>query len=165
MIQSKTIPAIYVGTYAKYNNGSINGAWLSLTDYKDSAEFYKACKELHNGEPNPEFMFQDSEGFPEKLYSESGGIDEIYEYLNFIDDQNENAVCAFLTLYDIQDLKHFKQSYEGDWESEIDFAYSFIESQYTLEGILSNYFDYEKYARYLFSEGFYFVDGYVFSDF
>ena len=165
MIQSKTIPAIYVGTYAKYNNGSINGAWLSLTGYQNSADFYKACKELHNDEPDPEFMFQDFEGFPEKLYSESGGINEIYEYLDFIDGQNENAVCAFLTAYDIKDLKYFEISYNGEWKSEIDFAYHFIESHYNLEGILSNYFDYEKYARHLFSDGYCFVDGYVFSDF
>ena len=165
MIQSKTISAIYVGTYAKYNNGSINGAWLILTDYKDSADFYKACKELHNDEPDPEFMFQDFEGFPEKLYSESGGIDEIYEYLNFIDGKNENAVCAFLTVYDIKELKNFEENYNGEWESEIDFAYHCIESEYNLEGTLSNYFDYEKYARDLFSDGYCFVDGYVFSYF
>ena len=26
---------VYVGTYAKYNNGSLSGAWLDLSDYSD----------------------------------------------------------------------------------------------------------------------------------
>ena len=30
---------LYVGSYAKYNNGSIAGAWLELNDYGDSEEF------------------------------------------------------------------------------------------------------------------------------
>ena len=27
--------SVYVGTYAKYNNGSLSGAWLNLSDYSD----------------------------------------------------------------------------------------------------------------------------------
>ena len=38
---------VYVGTYAKYNNGSLFGAWLDLSDYSDKEEFYEACRELH----------------------------------------------------------------------------------------------------------------------
>ena len=37
---------IYVGTYGKYNNGSLSGAWLDLSDYSDKEEFYEACREL-----------------------------------------------------------------------------------------------------------------------
>ena len=28
--------------YAKYNNGSLSGAWLDLSDYSDKEEFYRA---------------------------------------------------------------------------------------------------------------------------
>ena len=38
---------VYVGTYVKYNNGSLSGAWLDLSDYSDKEEFYEACRELH----------------------------------------------------------------------------------------------------------------------
>lgn len=48
---------IYVGTYAKYNEGSIFGKWLDLSDYSDSEEFYEACRELHKDEEDPELMF------------------------------------------------------------------------------------------------------------
>ena len=36
---------VYVGTYVKYNNGSLSGAWLDLSDYSDKEEFYEACRE------------------------------------------------------------------------------------------------------------------------
>ena len=34
---------IYVGTYKRYNNGSLAGAWLDLSDYSDKEEFLNAC--------------------------------------------------------------------------------------------------------------------------
>lgn len=50
---------IYVGTYAKYNDGSIEGKWFDLSDFSDKDEFYEACKELHADEEDPEYMFYD----------------------------------------------------------------------------------------------------------
>ena len=38
---------IYVGTYAKYNDGSIEGKWFDLSDFSDKDEFYEACKESY----------------------------------------------------------------------------------------------------------------------
>ena len=63
----KSDPRVYVGTYGKYNNGSIKGAWLNLADYADKDAFYAACAELHKDESDPEFMFQDHEGIPEGM--------------------------------------------------------------------------------------------------
>lgn len=48
---------VYVGTYAKYNNGSLSGAWLDLSDYSDKEEFYEACRELHKDEEDAEYMY------------------------------------------------------------------------------------------------------------
>ena len=67
---------LYVGTYAKYNRGSIAGAWLDLDKFKDADEFAAACRRLHKDERDPELMFQDVEidagcDWQEGLYSES----------------------------------------------------------------------------------------------
>ena len=67
--------SVYVGTYGKYNNGSLFGAWLDLSDYADKEEFYEACRELHKDEEDAEFMFQDYENIPENLISESRKLD------------------------------------------------------------------------------------------
>ena len=58
---------VYVGTYGKYNNGSLKGGWLNLADYPKYDDFLKACKNLHKSERDPEFMIQDTEGFPDGL--------------------------------------------------------------------------------------------------
>ena len=58
---------VYVGTYKKYNGGSLAGAWLSLADFKDYNDFLAECKKLHNDEADPEFLIEDSEGFPDGL--------------------------------------------------------------------------------------------------
>lgn len=58
---------VYVGTYAKYNRGSIYGAWIDLAKCETYNDFLRKCKEVHKGERDPEFMIQDSEGFPDGL--------------------------------------------------------------------------------------------------
>lgn len=58
---------VYVGTYKKYNEGSVKGGWLDLSDYATYGEFLTACHKLHKDEHDPEFMIQDSECFPDGL--------------------------------------------------------------------------------------------------
>ena len=65
---------IYVGTYEKYNEGSIFGEWVQIDKYNLKG-FYRKCAEIHSDEKDPEFMFQDHEGIPSQLISESW-IDE-----------------------------------------------------------------------------------------
>lgn len=60
-------PRVYVGTYKKYNEGSIAGGWISLAECKDYGQFLGKCKSLHKNERDPEFMIQDNEDFPDGL--------------------------------------------------------------------------------------------------
>lgn len=60
-------PKVYVGTYKKYNEGSIYGKWLTLTDYTNYDEFISVCKKVHADEKDPELMIQDSEYMPDGL--------------------------------------------------------------------------------------------------
>ena len=65
---------LYVGTYKKYNAGSLKGAWLDLADYATPEAFEAACRRLHRDERDPELMFQDcetSEDWEQGLFSES----------------------------------------------------------------------------------------------
>ena len=48
---------IYVGTYAKYNNGTLQGEWVSLSDFYDLDGFLEYCTEIHEDEEEPEYMF------------------------------------------------------------------------------------------------------------
>lgn len=60
-------PKVYVGTYKKYNNGSLAGGWVSLNECNDYQAFLRKCRALHRGERDPEFMIQDNEDFPDGL--------------------------------------------------------------------------------------------------
>ena len=50
-------PMVYVGTYAKYNNGSLEGERVNLSDFSDKDDFIEYCLELHSDEEEPELMF------------------------------------------------------------------------------------------------------------
>ena len=62
--------SVYVGTYGKYNGGSIAGKWLKLSKYESKNEFLQACRRLHKDESDPEFMFQDFENIPDSMVEE-----------------------------------------------------------------------------------------------
>lgn len=164
---------IYVGTYAKYNGGSIFGKWLDLLDYSDKEEFYEACRELHKDEQDPEFMFQDWEYIPFDLIGESWLADNIFEIIEAIDRLDDDKKEAFevwlnygshdITIKDITDLiRSFEEDFQGAYNDEEEYAYEIIEECYELPEFAKTYFDYAKFARDLFMGDYWFKDGYVF---
>lgn len=167
---------LYVGTYAKYNAGSLNGEWLNLNDYANKEEFYKACRELHADETDPEFMFQDAENIPESLYGESYVNEFIWEILSRIDEiSNVDAFfefCEYMypspfeTGDNIDDfISDFNDAYEGEYDNEEDFARYTVEECYNIEKTMGNlacYFDYEAFARDLFLTDYMMLGDYVF---
>jgi antirestriction protein len=162
---STDTPKVYVGTYAKYNNGSIQGAWIDLEGH-DEESFYKACKELHSDESDPEYMFQDFENFPKSFYGESSLDSRVFEWLE-LDEYDRNKVEAFLDCFgdcagDVFEAAN--DSCHGTADSDLDFAYEYIDSTGMLADVpesIQSYFDYEKFSRDLMmdfssSNGFYF---------
>lgn len=118
-----TSPRLYVGTYAKYNSGSIKGEWLDLDDYSDRDSFIEACRELHSDEDDPELMFQDYEGFPSAWYSESSAPpDVLWEWLE-LDDKERLAFGAYANhMGEDVSIDDFRDAWEGQWDSGADFA-------------------------------------------
>lgn len=164
---------IYVGTYAKYNEGSIFGKWLKLSDYSDKDEFYEACRELHKDEQDPELMFQDWEYIPSDLIGESWLADNIFEIIEAIDELDDDKKAAFevwlnhgshdIATKDITDLiRSFEDDFQGAYDDEEDYAYEIVEQCYELPEFAKTYFDYAKFARDLFMGDYWHEDGYVF---
>jgi antirestriction protein len=161
---------IYVGTYAKYNNGSIDGRWLDLDDYADADEFYEACKELHKDEEDPELMFQDWEGIPDRLADECMDVAKVYEYRENLEKVHDpDAFNVWVNHYGDDDVSNFEDAYQGEWDSQRSFAdnladelgyYKAMEDA----GLNSYYFDLDAFARDLFISDYTYVDGYVFRD-
>lgn len=141
---------LYVGTYAKYNSGSIKGAWLDLENYADKDAFLAACAELHKDEADPELMFQDFEGFPEALYSESSVSNAIWEWLELDEDDRELLAVYQDHVDGDGDIDKAREAYAGKFDSEADWAEQFLDDTGGLDGVpghLKNYIDFEAYGR------------------
>ncbi|ELW7001333.1 antirestriction protein ArdA [Escherichia coli] len=136
---SVVAPAVYVGTWHKYNCGSIAGRWFDLTTFDDERDFFAACRALHQDEADPELMFQDYEGFPGNMASE----------------------CHINWAW----VEGFRDAWWGEADSEEAFAVEFVSDTGLLADVpetVALYFDYEAYARDLFQDSFTFIDGHVF---
>jgi len=176
---------IYVGTYAKYNDGSLFGKWMDLSDYDELQDFYKACLKLHEDEEDPELMFQDWEYIPDFLISECSLHKDAFSYMQAISDMDEQQAeafeiyCKHITSWPDdgkeidEQLESFQESYQGYFggpmkDPELEYAYQYVEDTGMLSEVsltLRRYFDYEAFARDLFMDGYIHMEGHVFSNF
>lgn len=136
----KSEAAVYVGTYGKYNQGSIEGKWLKLDDYASYDDFLKAALELHKDEEDPELMFQDFEGFPKRYYGESSIDADLWDWLALDEDDRE-----LLEIYidEVNDekatIEQARDAFQGKYDSEEDWAANFIDDAGLSEESLRNY--------------------------
>lgn len=169
-MKDHSIARVYVGTYGKYNNGSIAGAWIDLEAH-DKESFGEAIRELHRDEADPEFMFQDLEGFAALLFGECGPKDGAWQALEAWKDMDEDRREAFGLFVEkgSHDLsvaaEAFGKAYQGRWDSREDFAEQLAEDiGWTFAEMWPhNCIDWERAARDLFLIGEYWEeDGHVF---
>ena len=121
-------PKVYVGTYKKYNEGSLKGKWFNLNDYADEDDFLKAALEFHKDEEDPELMFQDFEGFPEEYYNESGLSDKIWEWLK-LDKEDRELLEVYVNELGNKDadISEARDAFYGTYSSKEDWAEEFLE--------------------------------------
>lgn len=155
-------PALYCGTYGKYNSGNLRGIWVDISTFDDYEDFENFCLAIHADEEDPELMYQDFENMPDSLYHESMGEEEfkkIAEYCELCDDYSVEAVDDFLEWDSTEDLDNMHDAYVGVYDSREDFAREIVSDCYDIENIMGNlacYFDYEAFARDLFMGDYYF---------
>lgn len=110
-------PKVYVGTYAKYNSGSIAGGWISLKSCKNYDDFLKKCYALHRDEREPELMVQDTDDFPDGLScGESFGEEEFNDVMAAIKSEEaaEKKPSGDKAL-----LPEFRQEMAKEWSGEM----------------------------------------------
>lgn len=143
--------SVYCGTYHKYSCGSIAGAWIDLSECADKDDFLSKCAELHKNEADPEFMFQDFEGFPESFYRESSIDERVFEWLALSESDQEIVEVYLNNVEKNAEIKTALECYYGQFDdNDYDFAYDYIESTCALDGAsetLKRYFDYEAFQR------------------
>ena len=165
---------IYVGTYAKYNNGILNGEWLDIADYSSAEEIVQAMLELHEDEEDPELMLQDIEDDAQALgVSESMSPEdweEVYEALKAVKDSHLEleAIKAYASNTGEKItpslVEEAEEAYQGQYDSDEDFAQELAEELGYIDGNASwpyTCIDWEWAARELMYDYFE-MDGYYF---
>jgi len=154
----------YISTYGLYNTGSPKGDWFDLDLYDDQEELDDALEVFFDGiDDDPEYMYQDFEGFPDSYYNESGLSSEFWEYKEMVNDGVDKDMLAAGAELGIP-LGSIQDAYRGEFDTVAEFANDWLDGTGELDddSVLARYFDYEKYGRDLamdFSEfnGHYFL--------
>ena len=153
-------PAVYVGTYHKYNCGSLYGMWVDIASFDDYDEFLEFCRALHSDEDDPELMYQDFQCFPEQWYCECS-MEEFNNIIEWYNDDDKDAKEAYLNWHG--SLDGFDERFVGQFDSEDAFAWHIYVEFYENEipEFARNYFDHAKFTQELFWD-YYFDNGFVF---
>jgi antirestriction protein len=146
---------IYVGTYAKYNNGSIFGEWLTLGDFDNLEDFYTKCKEIHADEKDPEFMLQDYEtpDILKNFVSECGINENIFEVAEMLEGKDIEMLEAYFSLgHDITEanIEEAEERFFGYFEDYEELGEEYANQTgllYEVPENLKYYFDFEKFGR------------------
>ena len=162
---------IYVGTYHKYNCGSIRGKWLELP--LNDEELKSELDWVGQGENAPEYMIQDYETDLHIKIDESENIEELNELAQKTDKWDETQKEVFG--YFIEDCRlDIDEAFEkvDNWDfyfieadDETELAENYIDeiggfaclSRETLE----RYFDFERFGRDLSFDFTKLVSGYI----
>lgn len=154
-------PALYCGTYGKYNRFNVRGMWVNLSTFDNYEEFEAFCLAIHADENDPEIMYQDFANMPRSLYHESmgeEGFNNIMKYCELCDDYSVSAVNDFLERWSPEDLNRMPDAYVGEYDTPMDFAYEKADEVFNLPNIgdIALYFDYDAYTRTIFVNDYYF---------
>lgn len=145
-------PAVYVGTYGKYNSGSLQGEWINLDDFDSKEEFLEYCvKTLHANERDPELMFQDWEYIPDGFIGESYISDKLWDFINLEGDYSIKYAIAEhcgnpQEAINILQSQDYSVHYGCDDVEDV--VYEYLD-ELGPEGFsnLEQYFDYERFGR------------------
>jgi antirestriction protein len=142
--------SIYVACLASYNSGVLYGKWIKPN--KDIEELHEQIKEILKSSPMPnaeEWAIHDYDNFHN--LGEYPNLENITKIVEAYEEHGIEKTNAFLTLYSVEDLEHFEDSYIGEYDSFLDYAINIFDECYLQdvpESVVS-YIDYEKFANTL----------------
>lgn len=146
----------------------IDGKEFNILDYsslKDLVDIEFEGKDLSKIE------VEDFEDIPDRLYNktpvpctleealeDTESFDTIFDWVDYVQDNNEDATIAYIDNQWSWDRNHFEDSYEGYFNSEEDFAEEYLD-EIGWDIDFSSYFDYSKYGEKIWND--YDLDSYT----
>lgn len=148
-LSSDNTPKVYIADLAAYNEGSLVGEWLDLSEFGSGEEVMEKISELlkqwseEAGEEREEYSVHDMENFPKQMYSEGMGessfqkVIDYWEAINGTDYPMEVVEeFASLTGEDVTDaVSKMKDAYYGKFDSVDDFAREYVDSVGGIGGV------------------------------
>lgn len=148
-ISSDNTPKVYIADLAAYNEGSLVGEWLDLSEFGSGEEVMEKISELlkqwseESDEEREEFAVHDMENFPKQMYSEYMGesdfqkVIDYWEAINGTDYPMEVVEdYASETGKDIVEAaSEIKDNHYGTFSSLKDFAYEWVDSVGGISGV------------------------------
>ncbi|MCB9719695.1 MAG: antirestriction protein ArdA [Candidatus Omnitrophica bacterium] len=157
----QTTPKIYVACLAAYNNGRLHGAWIEAS--QDAENIHEDIQKMLKNSPEPfaeEWAIHDYEGFEGLQISEYESIEDVARYAQLIEDHGEAYVAyAGYIGTEYATEEGFEEAYQGEWDSEEAFAENLADETMEIPEHLQYYIDYEKFARDLFINDYFSVQG------
>jgi antirestriction protein len=141
-------PKIYVTSLSDYNSGSLKGRWFDLSEYTSAddllADIHSMLKSF--GSDREEWFISDFEGFPESLYHEYMGKEELQKIIDLasVSDEINAPIEVFYKWIDeyydnFSDIKgavkKFNDSYIGEYNSPKDFAYEIAQESVSVSDV------------------------------
>ena len=146
----------------------IDGKEFDISEYSDLEDLVDTEFE---GEDLSKIEVEDFEDIPDRLYNKTPvpctleealedtvSFDTIFDWVDYVQDNDEDATLAYIDNQWSWDRDHFEETYEGYYESEEDFAEEYL-AEIGWEIDLSSYFDYSKYGERLWDD--YDLDSYT----
>ena len=136
----------------------IDGKKFNIFDYSDLESLVDTEFE---GEDLSKIEVEGFEGIPDRLsyktqvpctleeaLEDTESFDIIFDWVDYVQDNDEDATLAYIDNQWSWDRDHFEETYEGYYESEEDFAEEYLDNiGWDID--LSIYFDYSKYGEML----------------
>ena len=146
----------------------IDGKKFDISEYSDLESLVDSEFE---GKDLSKIEVEDIEAIPDSLFyktpvpctleealEDAEGFDIIFDWVDYIQDNDEDATLAYIDNFMSWDRDHFEDSYEGHYYSEEDFAEEYLDDiGWDID--LSSYFDYSKYGERLWDD--YDLDSYT----
>ena len=145
---------IYIACLASYTNGILYGRWISANQSAEDIEneIYEMLEDSPV-EDAEEWAIHDYSGFSDINIGEYENLETVVEYADFISEHGDLGI-ALIAGYDFDEAKKMiEDDYHGVYDSEVEFAEQIVDECYgqLLPNNLAGYFDYQAFARDLFS--------------
>lgn len=168
---SETVPAVWVGCLAAYNEGDLYGEWVNVPDSveelrEEISRILKGSPANQPGYPCEEWALMDNEGFGPFEVGEYEDLESVVKYAEVITRCHEDAFlfwdssgCDFNKMDADEIVEAFYNSYRGHWDRPEYFAMEDMENCHEIPDWITGYIDYEAYWRDLTYDGYYAVYG------